>query len=301
MQIDPDRIPPPLLTSEPGSFAHETLKTRVPHIVHDTIALNAFPSEIRTALEDLHAELTAGRIRSLREAAPDAALWNALSRPYLGRTWLDVPWLWAEAYFYRRLLEATRYFQRGPWHGVDPFRQKKREDLAAHAAPRLVDATLRALPTDAGERFHVFLSASLWGNRIDLSLPRVSEMGRAAGLGHVADNVLVNDAPAVWEYLRSRRCRRIIVVADNAGTEVLMDLALTNFLIAEGLVGEVAFHLKAQPFFVSDAMPADIDEALVALASGPDTTRRLAESIRRHIDAGTIRFRTHWVSTTSRA
>jgi len=97
VQIDPDRIPPPLLTSEPGSFAHETLKTRVPHIVHDTIALNAFPSEIRTALEDLHAELTAGRIRSLREAAPDAALWNALSRPYLGRTWLDVPWLWAEA------------------------------------------------------------------------------------------------------------------------------------------------------------------------------------------------------------
>jgi hypothetical protein len=299
LQIDPRSIPPLLHTSEPESFARETLKTRVPNILQEILALNAFPSEIRAALEDLHAEVTSGIIRPLRVATPDRTFWDHVSRPHIGRPWLDVPWFWAEAFFYRRLLEATRYFQAGPWRGVDPFREKKQEELASQAAPQLVETTLRDLPSERSEQFQFLIYASLWGNRIDLSYPRVSEMGRAAGLEDEIGNVLVNDSKQVWDYLRSRRCHRVIILADNAGTELLMDLALSNFLLDEGLTAQVILHLKQQPFFVSDAMPSDVDAALTALALGPGNARSLAEGIRRHLDAGRLHLRTHWLYTTS--
>ena len=120
------------MTSEPGSFAHHTLQVRVPAILQETIGLNAFPSEIRSALDELYDELIEGTIRGLREDAADRAFWDAVGAPWLGRSWLAVPWYWAEAYFYRRILEATRYFQPGPWHGFDPYAVKKRAASATH-------------------------------------------------------------------------------------------------------------------------------------------------------------------------
>jgi hypothetical protein len=49
-------------------------------------------------------------MQPLHEQAPDVAFWNRELAAYQGRTWLEVPWYFAEAYFYRRLLEAVRYF-----------------------------------------------------------------------------------------------------------------------------------------------------------------------------------------------
>ena len=90
--VDPATLPPLLLTSEPGSFAHNTLKVRVPGILQETIALNnAFPDDIRGALEELYAELTGGLIRGLQEDAANRAFWEAVSAPYVSRSWLDVP------------------------------------------------------------------------------------------------------------------------------------------------------------------------------------------------------------------
>ena len=149
-QIDPAILPPPLLTSEPGSFAQYTFKVRIPQILDETLEHNRFPPEISDGLLDLRAEITDGRIRHLREAAPDTGFWRIVSAPFAGRTWLDVPWYWAESYFYRRLLEATRYFQPGPWQGVDPFAPAKDEEWRPDGAPRAVDELMSALPTDDG-------------------------------------------------------------------------------------------------------------------------------------------------------
>jgi hypothetical protein len=299
LQIDPQTLPPPLLTSEPGSFARETLQARVPRILHETLAQNAFPPEVRSAGEDLHAEITGGVIRLLREPSPDRVFWDRVSRPHVGRSWLEVPWFWAEAFFYRRLLEATRYFQPGPGRGVDPFAIKKREELEPEAAPRWVDAALRDLPRDAGEQFRRLLHASLGGNRIDLSYPQVSALGRSAGFRDERGNLLVDDSEPVWDYLRSRPGGRVIVLADNAGTELLMDLALTDFLLEAGLAAQVTLHLKPQPFFVSDAMPSDVEAGLTALARGAPATQALAARIRSHFGAGRVRLHTHWLYTTS--
>ena len=137
--IDPSLLPPPILTSEPGSFAQDTLRRRIPAILREAIDLNPdFDLHVRRDLDELGTELRSGRIRGLREDAPDVALWSEISSPHLGRSWLDVPWYWAEAYFYRRLLEATGYFREGRWRGFDPFGAKKRTEWAVDAAPAAV-------------------------------------------------------------------------------------------------------------------------------------------------------------------
>jgi len=297
--IDPTALPPPISTGEPGSFARYTLQGRVPAIVQETIALNCFPADVRGALEALRAELTGGMIRELREEALDRAFWNTVSAPFIGRSWLDAPWYWAEAYFYRRLLEATGYFQSGPTQGVDPFNAKKRTELTPDAAPRAVNTLLQNAPDDPRHRFESLLHASLWGNRIDLSYEAASRLGRAAGIRVERANLLVDDTPLVWEFLRTGPSRRLAVLADNAGTELLMDLVLVDYLLETGMVSKIDLHLKPQPFFVSDAMPQDVADALEALEAGGGLGRSLAQRLRVQRSQGRLHLTTHWHYATS--
>lgn len=291
--------PPLIWTSEPGSFAHNTLKVRVPAILRETIATNDFPPEIVADLEALYAELTAGTLRGLREAAADAAFWRSAAAPYIGRSWLDVPWYFAEAYFYRRVLEATRYFQAGPWQGYDPYRPKKQTEWVADAAPATLDRLLSGLATDPAVRFEQLFHAALWGNRTDLSYMVAAHLSGMADAAGERANLLADDTPRVWRFLVERPPRRIAIICDNAGTELLADLALADFLLAGRLVGEVVLHLKPQPFFVSDAMPADVLDGLKALPAGgrhaADLARRLADAL----VAGRLRMSAHWAYATS--
>ncbi len=291
--------PPLILTSEPGSFAHNTLKTRVPAILRETIAANHFPAAIVADLEALHAELTAGTIRGLCEDAADVAFWEAVSAPYLGRSWLDVPWFWAEAYFYRRVLEATRYFQPGPWQGYDPYGPKKRAEWMADAAPAMLDRLLAGLADDPAVRFEQLFHASLWGNRTDLSYMVAAHLGGIADAAGERSNLLADDTPTVWRSLSERPARRVIVLCDNAGTELLADLALADFLLEAQLAGEVVLHLKPQPFFVSDAMPQDVLDGLAALPAGGPHAVRLSRRLAAVLEAGRLRLTTHWAYASS--
>ncbi len=194
-QIDPASLPPPILTSEAGSFAHNTLKTRVHGILQDVCAANDFPPETVTALAALSHEIASGTIRALHETAPDTAYWATSAAPYVGRSWLDIPWYWAETYFYRRILEATGYFQPGPWQGVDPYAAIKRREWAPGAAPAAVNTLLADLPDDPEIRFQRLLHASLWGNRTDLSYTVAAHLGATAAPSHERDNLLVDDSP----------------------------------------------------------------------------------------------------------
>jgi hypothetical protein len=64
---------------------------------------------------------------------------------------------------------------------------------------------------------------------------------------------------------------------------LLSDLVLADFLLAQGWVGQIIFHLKDRPFFVSDAMAEDLHEVL-ALLQAETLGRRLIE----HLAAGTL-------------
>jgi len=127
LQIDPRSLPPPLLTSEPGSFAQNTLKVRIPRIIQDTIESNAFPDGTRRALEELRLEILLGRISALQENTPDQDFWNEISRDYVGRSWLDLSWKWAETFFHRRVLQATCCFQQDGLRRVDTYAPKQED------------------------------------------------------------------------------------------------------------------------------------------------------------------------------
>ena len=70
---------------------------------------------------------------SSRRDAHDYALWQDWDRGWYGGPWLSAPFLWAESFFYRRLLEAVGYFRPGPWRGVDLFGPAKQAELSTSA------------------------------------------------------------------------------------------------------------------------------------------------------------------------
>ncbi|MEJ5312004.1 MAG: damage-control phosphatase ARMT1 family protein [Anaerolineae bacterium] len=282
-------LPPPLMTSEPGSFARATIVERKPEIIRRVIADNAYPPEIVAALEAFRDEIAHHPIMPLGEDAPDVDFWNAHQAQHAGKTWLDVPWYFAETYFYRRLLEAVRYFQPGPWRGVDPFApQKRAQEAAAIAQLATVWPAIEHLPPD--ERFVLLLHSALWGNRADLSNFTVKESAHRGLEAHTErSNLLIDDTEAVLAFFGQRieRMKRIFssnplksvqsvdtvaFINDNVGADSLFDLALADFLLTHGWARRVVFYLKNQPFFVSDAMPEDIRLVIQQLQAAPEPT-----------------------------
>jgi hypothetical protein len=294
-QIDPAGLPLAIMTSDAGSFAQRTFQVRIPAIVEDVIRLNEFPAEIVDNLVELREELLTGTLRGLRETAADRDFWRVAMQPYVGRSWLDLPWYPAEAFFYRRVLEATHYFQSGPWRLFDPYATTKATEWQPDAAPQQVAAALAGLPDDLKARFEALLHHSLWGNRTDLSYNVALHLGRPAHPDDERDYLLVDDTARLWDFLTARPRRRVVLIGDNAGTELLMDLALVDGLLQTQLVAEVVLHLKPQPFFVSDAMPADVEAGMAALQHAGEVGRALRARLRAYLGSGRLQLFSHWV------
>ena len=296
-QIDSIALPISLHTSEAGSFAQITLVERVPRILRNVIAANNFSDEIVASLESFYVELTSGVVQGLQEDTTDRAFWDPANLPYLGHSWLDVPWFWAEAYFYRRILEATRYFQPGPTQGYDPFISVKQEEWLT--APAAVDNLLATLPTDQEERFERLLHAALWGNRVDLSLPVAAHLGSNRTKEDERENLLVDDTLRVWEHIQKVEPALVAILSDNSGTELLMDLALVDFMLSEKLASSITLHLKPQPYFVSDTMPEDVVDSIEIMGQGPKHAQELARRVQTYLDSDRLRLSTHWFNATS--
>lgn len=299
-RIDRATLPPWLMTSEPGSFAHKTLKERNPRILDELLAQPFFSPDIRRGLMQLRDEILNGVVQPLVEVAPDTDFWNEVSQPYFGQSWLAAPWYWAETYFYRRILQAVGYFQSGEWYHRDPFASQKDAELRPEAAPQRVALVLSDLPADAAQRFETLAHAAMWGNRIDLSHRFSHAATPVASLQAERANLLVDDTPRVWEFLTARPIAHLLYVADNAGAELALDLAWIDFLLscvgANGhpLVQKITLYLKPQPFFVSDAMPEDAEKTLRALSQASPEARALARRVREYREQRRLVLRTHW-------
>jgi hypothetical protein len=98
--------------------AHRTVKVAHP-----------YPGGIRDSLDRLLDDVASGTIGPLPAGAWDHDAWTAWAAPYIGTSWQDAPFLWSESYFYRQLLEATGFFEPGPWQRVDPFARMKAAGL----------------------------------------------------------------------------------------------------------------------------------------------------------------------------
>lgn len=244
----------------PGSFAWGVLHDRHPKLIAQVRDGLPYPPAIGRSLDELAEEIT-GEIRPLPG-------WEE----HAGRSWYDVPFLWAESCFYRKLLEAVGYFAPGPWQGVDPFEPVKSAELRSPEFAGDLDA--------ARADREALLAASLWGNRADLGY-RLSS-GQATGDG----GLLVDQSPRLWSLLGEGG--RVVVVADNSGRELVPDLLLADHLLADR-AASVVLHVKPYPYYVSDALLTDVVAALRRLGESHPAGERLTRAMR----AGRLEVRAH--------
>ncbi|PVC96015.1 damage-control phosphatase ARMT1 family protein [Streptomyces sp. CS014] len=286
----PERDAQVILSNEPGSFARGVLANRHPALIEQV--RDAFPYGPRQheALDALLEQNNNGVIEPLAPSEPDHEQWSAWGRELFGRSWFDAPFLWSESYFYRRLLSAVGYFGAGPWQGVDPFAPFKRAELRGTA----VDEELRALDAladvPADERATALLHASVRGNRADLGF-RVTEGDAAPGAA--ADDLVADDSTQLWQLLPAGAGVTVAVVADNAGRELIPDLILIDHLLLHRHAERLVLHVKPYPYYVSDAMTADVVGCLRRLAEAPGEAGRIGSRLWEAMATGRLEVRAH--------
>jgi uncharacterized protein with ATP-grasp and redox domains len=285
-------LPEPLRGNEAGTFAADTVTRRLPEIARRTGAENILDATRRQLVEALAAEIGPTPLSPIDEPEnADRALWAQHVAPYLDSTWLDAPWFFIETYFFRRLLAATGYSQPGMRRGVDPFREQKR--LATEGAMELA-----AQLGDGLDRFPLLLASSLWANRVDLSLwpadDAESVRHRQVFAPAATDRMLVDDTRETVDALA--KATSVHIVLDNAGPELVADLALTAALLSTGT--RVTLHTKPHPTFVSDATPSDVGSTVERLAAAETSASRLAELVLAGSQRLRLRISSHafWVS-----
>ncbi|WP_034088807.1 damage-control phosphatase ARMT1 family protein [Streptacidiphilus albus] len=276
----------PVIISSESPFATDVFVKRHPALVERILGAWPLGPEQQQALRNLSDENVSGVMERLPAGAPAADQWQAWGRDYYGKPWTEAPFLWAESFFYRRLLNAVGYFGEGIWKGVDLFAPFKQAELAGE----VVAAEVRALGHLANladdDRGQALLLSSLWGNRADLSFQ--IQAGRASEIsGLVAD-----DSDDLWKLLDATRGGSLAIVADNAGSELIADLVLTDHLLASGTVGEVVLYVKPTPYYVSDATIADVADCLRKLVAVDGAAREVGERLRGAAAAGQLCVRT---------
>lgn len=154
---------------------------------------------------------------------------------------------------------------------------------------------------------------ALWGNATDLSLLTdlsLEDIQRLQGKKNIEEsqrNIVADDTDLVWRYLQSRKSsdsdRRIDIILDNAGFELYTDFLYISYLLESGLATSVIIHAKCFPWFVSDALPADIDSLLEHLESAnafPDRRYldRVVACFRQYAQTGQLKVKTNPFWTT---
>ena len=276
--------PPPVRTDGSNAFARRSMAERVPGILDDTIERNPdYPQRIRDALRDLSEQIAGDEpLRPIRPPAPDLDLWRRRFAPHEGDTWLDADWFFAETLAYRLVLEACDYWTTRR----DPFAPFKQEELSSDALWATLEAALDAADAAGSrdEKLGGLLTAALWGNRMDRSVARSREQGTAASDEHL----LANDLPGATRHLLAGEPGEVHVIMDNAGTEQVLDFALTDALLDTEAVRSVVLHVKMQPVLVSDAIGADVEKALQAMEQRSDEVAALAHRLREYAGCGRL-------------
>ncbi|MCP4422613.1 MAG: protein-glutamate O-methyltransferase family protein [Chloroflexi bacterium] len=284
-------LPPPLRGAEIGSFAHQTITTRIPNIARRTLAENDFPPDVIKRLTQLIAEIPNGRIRPLT----DSDEWNGYTAVYEGQDWLTPPWFFVETYFYRRIMEALDYFGSGPTAGVDPFAYQKQHGLET-TMPRTRELAAQLNGWRGGwnaETFARLLAIDLWGNQADMSMwsAATGEQPNHADQLIQQTHTLADDTTAVTDYLTNRLqdnpTTRLDFIIDNAGFELAADLALADYLLSLNDQITVRFHLKIHPTFVSDALIKDVKATNAFFYQDKDeNVRALGERLTAYATSG---------------
>lgn len=294
-------LPEPLSGLISGTFAYYTITERFPKIVKETLAANDFPRWVVENLESLIAEIPLTALSQLDDpAAADKEAWQRDLTPYLGKNWLEVPWFFAEMYFYRRIIAGIGFHGSGEMHGYDPFlRQKERLlTMANDSIARLGDHLEKALYTlkeNSKERcadLQELLVSNVWGNQGDLSMWSADDQRPDHQDKNVQrSNLLVDDSEKICNFLMTSQdqAMRVDFILDNYGPELVHDIGLADYLLSANQFSTVRFHAKPTPHYVSDAMIKDVHSTLKYLAERPQrSVQAVAERVNGYLQSGRL-------------
>ncbi|TFK19981.1 DUF89-domain-containing protein [Coprinopsis marcescibilis] len=297
-RVDPNNPPWPAYRGyHEYSFAHATMQSRLPTILGKAIedatrTLNFQCDEdrvidLRRCIDRMHELMTDlsgnAKLRPIiDDGEADVALWNKeIAKFFQGKDFMNAPWLFAEAYKYRRLHECfsvSKY-----WSEYDVFYRQK-NDTFSRSTEAVFELSMRfaesfklrpnlssAANLEAERLMFLELTqVCLWGNSTDLSLlinmteEQIRSLQSTGGehLAATEQNILGNEMERLWETVKQVRDKkpaggRIDFVLDNAGFELYCDCVYADFLIQSGLASEIHFHGKRFAWFVSDVTKKD--------------------------------------------
>ncbi len=277
-----------IVSSEPGSFAWGVLTHRHPVLIEQAGEAHPYPLGIRHRLDELREHIT-GTVQPLPDGGAGKSRWDRWGSEMYGQRWLDVPFLWAESYFYHLLLDAVGYFGPGPWRGIDPF-TRKRAELEDPALATELSSVPEGGVRPRREQLIALLDAALWGNRADLGF-RLSNSSPADR--DVPGRILEDQSAEVADHLETYATGNICLIADNAGRELIPDLFLIDHLLGVHRDLTIDLHLKPRPYYVSDATTGDLLATLERLAGIPGAARATAARLDSALRTGRLRLRTH--------
>ena len=209
--------------------------------------------------------------------------WKQILEPYVQNndTWLTAPWMVTEFLVYRKLMQTLGYWDpQSPGYQFDPFVAQKQAGLhssVASAESVLAKLFYESSPKPLSEETTIdtglalATSIALWGNKMDLSLWPADLEYRNTDvfskiLEQASQNLLHDDTQKLVQHCRMLIQQtvggRVDIIVDNAGFELVTDLALAHYLIESGIAQVVTFQLKSHPTFVSDALEKDLLETV---------------------------------------
>jgi hypothetical protein len=282
-----------------------TLTERLPKILDQVVERNDLSAEEAAPMEELKTRLHSGRVKDCLAARAylrdrmEAAEYEAWSREiakHAGKTWLDLPWYFAESLFYLEVLLAWGYYtQDSPRFSTDPFRPFKEEEL--HRPGGALDLAERIHEETSGictpvKKLPVLLRFGLWANQLDLSYSQLLEKSRNRSKAEANRLLVDHSALAAEELLQARR---VDVVLDNSASELVGDLHLAHSLLQPSTGRTVILHCKKAPFYVSDAVIRDVSDTINCLKqSQRSRVRRFGEALFRALEQGSLRLRDHY-------
>ncbi|MBT3272022.1 MAG: DUF89 family protein, partial [Spirochaetales bacterium] len=262
-------LPELISTADPGSFARSTVVDRQPHIIKQIREDGEFDARGIERLESLIDEMKNGTVEnpiSIWNVDPmsfhedELRRWEKAVGAYAGRSWLDIPWYFAESFFYFKLLCAIGYYDaESSSFMIDPFQVQKTRELSAGGGVVQTAMQLSAVlektrsgELSAEEGYYDFVMASLWGNRIDLSNAAVTDSSRVDFLNSDTHELVVDNAEKLCRELHS--ADNVDIILDNSGPELMSDLFLALYFLSLDPGRCVQLFVKNAPFYVSDTM-----------------------------------------------
>ncbi|KAA8886213.1 protein-glutamate O-methyltransferase family protein [Nocardia colli] len=281
-------LAPPILAGAPGSFAHSVFHERHPTLIDQVTRAHPYPADVESALRDLLYESTRGVIEPLAGHPADGPQWLEWGDGLWGLPWGEAPFLWAESYFYRRLLQSVGYFDDGAWRHIDPFAPTKSVELTGAAVTDEIAALSELTRLDEDSTRTALLTSALWGNRADLSFQLTARIQKRS------DTLLVDHSSALWKALEEAADPTVCVIADNAGRELLPDLVFIDHLLTTHLAQRVVLYTKPHPYYVSDATMTDVLATIHRLLGAPALhAQRIGQRLWQSITTDRLTVRTH--------